>query len=147
MARYLLVLILLFLAPAVAKTPLAGVVKVEVKGKRGAYTFGVTVWSPDTGCQQYADWWEVVTPDGGRLLYRRILLHSHVSEQPFTRSGGPVSVGPNDVVMVRVHVQPTGYSPLALEGSAAAGFEAVRLPDGFGSELVREPPRPEGCWF
>ena len=147
MVRYLLVLVLLFLASAVAKKPLASVVEVKVTGKRGAYTFAVTVKSPDTGCRQYADWWEVVTPDGGKLLYRRILLHSHVSEQPFTRSGGPVPVGLNDVVVVRVHARPTGYSPLALKGSAAAGFEAVRLPDGFGGELVKEPPRPADCWF
>ena len=147
MVRYLLVLVLLFLAPALAVAPSASVVKVKVTGKRGAYAFAVTVKSPDTGCRQYADWWEVVTPDGGKLLYRRILLHSHVSEQPFTRSGGPVPVGPNDVVVVRVHVKPAGYSPLALKGSTAAGFEAVRLPDGFGDELVKEPPQPVDCWF
>ena len=69
----------------------ADVIDVSTSGQPGAYSFSVTVSSPDTGCEQYADWWEVVTEDG-QLLYRRVLLHSHVAEQPFTRSGGPVDV-------------------------------------------------------
>ncbi|MGA9190363.1 MAG: hypothetical protein WBZ24_01400, partial [Anaerolineales bacterium] len=67
----------------------ARVISVDVSGEEGAFTFAVEIASPDTGCDRYADWWEVVTPNGD-LLYRRILLHSHVDEQPFARSGGPV---------------------------------------------------------
>ena len=82
--------------------PAADVIGVQVSGAPGAYQFNVTIKSPDTGCQQYADWWEVVSEDG-RLLYRRVLLHSHVDEQPFTRSGGPVPIQADTVVWVRAH--------------------------------------------
>jgi len=67
----------------------ARVTKVTVSGEANNYNFSVTIASPDTGCDQYADWWEVFTEDGV-LIYRRILAHSHVTEQPFTRSGGAV---------------------------------------------------------
>ncbi|MCB0054175.1 MAG: hypothetical protein KDE24_32035, partial [Caldilinea sp.] len=67
----------------------ADVFGVTVRGDDGAYQFSVEIASPDTGCNQYADWWEVLDSDGN-LLYRRILTHSHVDEQPFIRSGGPV---------------------------------------------------------
>ena len=147
MIRKLPFILLLALASAWAETPPASVLAVKVTDGRGAFTFAVTIRSPDTGCGRYADWWEVVTPDGGKLLYRRVLLHSHVDEQPFTRPGGPVPVGANEVVVVRVHVKPTGYSPLALKGSAAGGFAPVRLPDGFGSGLAKLEPRPASCWF
>jgi hypothetical protein len=52
--------------------------------------------------------WEVVDVTGEALLYRRILGHSHVSEQPFVRSGGPVSAT-SDVVIVRSHGNVGGY--------------------------------------
>jgi hypothetical protein len=70
----------------------ADVVDVSVSGDVGSYIFAVTIASPDSGCAQYADWWEVLGADGS-LLYRRVLLHSHVTEQPFVRTGGPVPAG------------------------------------------------------
>ncbi len=79
----------------------ADVQEVSVSGSPGDYTFSVTVSSPDTGCEQYADWWEVVTPEG-ELVYRRILGHSHTDEQPFTRSGLCVGVGGGRAAAVRV---------------------------------------------
>ena len=49
----------------------ADVVAAEVSGDAGAYTFAVTVSSSDSGCDQFADWWEVTT-EAGDLLYRRV---------------------------------------------------------------------------
>ena len=45
-------------APSLENSVVADVTAVEVRGEEGAYTFSVTVSSPDTGCDQYADWWE-----------------------------------------------------------------------------------------
>ena len=50
----------------------ADVTSVRVSGEPNAYTFAVTVRSPDTGCDRYANWWEVVAEDES-LVYRRIL--------------------------------------------------------------------------
>ncbi len=49
-----------------------------------AWSFAVTVRHADRDPDHWADWWRVGTPDG-RELGRRVLLHSHVDEQPFTR--------------------------------------------------------------
>jgi hypothetical protein len=48
------------------------------------WTFTVTVRHDDRDPDHWADWWRVRTLDG-RELGRRVLLHSHVDEQPFTR--------------------------------------------------------------
>jgi hypothetical protein len=126
--------------------PAANVIGVRVSGSPGAYSFNVTVKSPDTGCQQYADWWEVVSEDG-KLLYRRVLLHSHVDEQPFTRSGGPVPIRADAVVWVRAHMNPGGYGGAVLQGSAKAGFKPAVPAAGFAAGLAKQPPLPEGCDF
>jgi hypothetical protein len=118
----------------------ADVVAVEVRGDSADYTFAVTVRSPDTGCDQYADWWEVVTPAGDRLVYRRILAHSHVDEQPFTRSGGPVEIAPDSAVVVRAHMSNAGYGGRAMRGTPAEGFRAADLPDGFGEGVETASP-------
>lgn len=81
------------------KSTFAEVKNVTFSGKESKYNFSVTLKSPDIGCQQYADWWEVISGNGD-LIYRRILAHSHVGEQPFSRSGGVVDIGVNDVVIV-----------------------------------------------
>jgi hypothetical protein len=122
------------------------VFSVDVSGSENAYQFAVAIRSPDTGCEQYADWWEVVSPDGD-LLYRRILLHSHVNEQPFKRSGGPVAIGSDTVVIVRAHMHPHGYGGLALQGSVAGGFNAVQLEPDFAAGLEQLEPLPTGCNF
>lgn len=122
----------------------ADVVGVAVTGDAGAYTFAVTVGSPDTGCEQYADWWEVVSEDG-TLIYRRVLLHSHPTEQPFTRSGDAMAITAADVVIVRAHMNNGGYGGTALRGSVGGGFRAERLALNFAPELASRPPLPEGC--
>ena len=125
---------------------LADVLQVSANGQPAAYTFNVEIASPDTGCEQYADWWEVLSEDG-RLLYRRILTHSHVNEQPFARSGSPVEIGADTIVIVRAHMHPGGYGGTALRGSVQDGFTETGLEAGFAGELERSEPLPEGCAF
>lgn len=126
---------------------LADVVAVAVSGSPGAYTFAVTVRSPDTGCDRYADWWEVVRPDGA-LVHRRVLGHSHVDEQPFARSGGPVAIAADDEVIVRAHLNPGGYGGAAMRGSPAVGFAAApEVGAAFAPDLARVQPLPDGCAF
>jgi hypothetical protein len=124
----------------------ADVVGVEVTGDPGAYTFSVSVRSDETGCEQYADWWEVLT-SGGALVYRRILEHSHPSEQPFTRTGGPVDVTAADALVVRAHLHPNGYAGGAMAGSVEGGFGPTTLETGFAADLATAPPLPTRCLF
>lgn len=109
-------------------------------------TFSVTISSPDTGCDRYANWWEVVTPEG-ELIYRRVLLHSHVTEQPFTRSGGPVNVAGDRPLLVRVHMTPDGYSPNAFIGTIDGGFSETTLDQDFAIQLAEQNPLPTACAF
>ena len=135
-------------SPAVSPdSPRADVIAVQVSGESGEYLFSVAVSSPDSGCERYADWWEVVSLDG-KLIHRRVLAHSHVNEQPFTRSSGPVAIGPDEVVLVRAHLNTTGYGGAVMRGSPNAGFavdDEVR--QGFAAGLAEQAPRPDGCAF
>jgi len=125
----------------------ADVVGVSVTGTEGAWTFSVTVRSDDLGCERYADWWEVITPDGD-LVYRRILRHSHVDEQPFTRaSESPIALMETDEVYVRAHLSPGGYVGSAYVGSADAGFTEADLEVGFADDLEAAAPLPDGCLY
>jgi hypothetical protein len=124
----------------------ADVLAVALSGEPGGYQVDVTILSPDTGCGQYADWWELVRPDG-TLVYRRILLHSHTDEQPFTRGGGPVALAAGDEVIVRAHMHPGGYGGQVLRGSADHGFREERAEPGFAAALEQSAPLPEGCAF
>ncbi len=131
--------------PTATTQPLADVINVTVGGDAGAYQFAVEIASPDTGCEQYADWWEVLADDGA-LLYRRILTHSHVDEQPFTRSGGPVAIAPETEVWVRAHLYPAGYGGRAMRGSVAGGFVAALPPPAWVTAPTSDLPRPD-CAF
>ncbi|MEN8181727.1 MAG: hypothetical protein ABFS46_04230 [Myxococcota bacterium] len=130
--------------PEAPRSPRAHVREVRVLGSSGSYLLRVTVESPDAGCEQYANWWEVLTPDG-KLLYRRILAHSHVDEQPFTRSGGPVSIDADQEVIVRAHMQPGGYGGVAFRGTPGTGFRRTELEPGFAAALAEEAPLPDSC--
>ena len=105
----------------------------------GTWTFYVTVRHPDSGWEDYADGWDVLTPDGIVLKpdpaspFTRLLLHPHENEQPFTRSQSGIAIPP-DVTQVRVraHDLADGYG----------GREVVvnlTAPSGPDFELVREP--------
>jgi hypothetical protein len=125
----------------------ADAIEVEVAGEPRMYQFAVTVSSPDTGCDQYADWWEVASEDGSELLYRRILEHSHLDEQPFVRFGGPVDLRSDTVTVVRAHMSTGGFGGMALRGSVAGGFESFQPELSFGAALGSVEPLPDGCDF
>jgi hypothetical protein len=124
----------------------ADIISVSVVGEPNNYTFSVGISSPDTGCDQYADWWEVLSEDGN-LVYRRILAHSHVNEQPFIRSGQPVQVEANAIIYVRAHMHPGGYGGAVFKGSVEAGFEEVMVPPEFDPNIESADPQPDGCAF
>lgn len=67
------------------------------------WTFTVTLSHGDTGWDDYADGWRVVTEDGSELGLR-VLYHPHVDEQPFTRSLGGVSI-PDDIETVYIQAR------------------------------------------
>ncbi|MBJ2174413.1 hypothetical protein JBL43_09205 [Aureibaculum sp. A20] len=125
---------------------LAAIVSVVSSGTESAFSFSVGISSPDTGCNQYADWWEVIAEDG-TLLYRRILDHSHVNEQPFVRSGGTINITSTQNVIIRAHMNTSGYGVLAFTGSVDAGFKAITLDEDFLQNLANEAPLPTGCAF
>lgn len=129
-----------------ASTIRADVTAVTIQGSSGAYTFKVTLKSTETGCDQYADWWEVVS-EKGELLYRRILVHSHPDTQPFTRSGGKIDIKPSDIVYVRAHMNKEGYVGDVLKGSVNTGFQRVTNLPHFQKVLEKQEPLPTGCLF
>ena len=132
--------------PQTPDGPLADVVGAAGLGDAGQITMSVSIESPDTGCDQYAAWWEILDGDGG-LVYRRILDHSHVDEQPFTRTGGPVPLLLDTEVWVRAWMHPTGYGGQAMVGSVSQGFEPTWLQADWAEELADTAPLPEGCLY
>jgi hypothetical protein len=80
------------------------------------WTFEVTVEHQDIGWEDYADGWDVVTPEGEVLKpdpsspFTRLLLHPHENEQPFTRSQSGIVIPPGlTQVLVRAHDLVDGY--------------------------------------
>jgi hypothetical protein len=124
----------------------ADIVSVVASGQDNNYTLSVGISSPDTGCAQYADWWEVITDDG-RLIYRRILGHSHIAEQPFVRSGGKVKIGKEDEVLIRAHMNGAGYGGVQFRGSVNEGFQKTKGNKDLALHLEKALPLPSGCAF
>jgi hypothetical protein len=144
-------------AGAGAVAPYANVTAVVTSGNDGGYTFDVSVESADIDCTQFADWWEVLS-EPGALIYRRILDHSHTdangtsdADAPgntFTRSGGPVSVAADDIVIVRAHMSDGGYNGRVMRGSVSAGFaDAPDIGSDFAAGVEHDDPLPTGCEF
>lgn len=110
-----------------------------VQNEDGTWTFHVTVRHPDTGWEDYADGWDVVTPEGTILKanpedeFTRVLLHPHENEQPFTRSQSGLEI-PDSVtqVTVRAHdlVDGFGGQEVVVDLTAEQGenFEVERQP-------------------
>jgi hypothetical protein len=104
-----LVALALLLAPAVVFAGKADVMNVEVVEERGdQWTFVVTVRHDDKDPDHWADWWIVRTPRG-QELGRRVLLHSHADEQPFTRDARIHLPRDVAVVIVEAHDKVHGY--------------------------------------
>ncbi|MEE9325986.1 MAG: hypothetical protein V3U71_01745 [Cocleimonas sp.] len=124
----------------------ANISEVTVQGEPSKYTFFVSITSDETGCEQYADWWEVLDNEG-KLIYRRVLGHSHVAEQPFTRDGNPVNIAANDFVFVRAHMNNVGYSGDVFSGSVNSGFLKAANPPIFPQGIDELQPLPSNCAF
>jgi hypothetical protein len=100
----------------------ADVIQVRaVLEENGTWTFHVTVSHPDTGWDDYANGWDVVTEAGEVLkasssdAFTRLLLHPHETEQPFTRSQSKIVV-PDGVtaLIVRAHDLVDGYGGIEI---------------------------------
>lgn len=142
-----LIIMLFTLATVIqAETIHADVQDVSIQGDEGAYTFSVRLKSTETGCEQYADWWEVLD-EKGELLYRRILVHSHPGTQPFTRSGGAVAIKANDLVYIRAHMNKAGYVGAIMRGTVNRGFKILKEIPPFKKELETQEPLPKGCLY
>ncbi|MCF6277798.1 MAG: hypothetical protein L3J16_03490 [Anaerolineales bacterium] len=108
-----------------------------VQAADGSWTFSVTVRHPDTGWDDYADGWDILTPDGAGLKrnaddpFTRLLVHPHVDEQPFTRSQSGLII-PEGVtqVTVRAHDLLDGFGGreilVDLDKASGEGFEVER---------------------
>lgn len=81
----------------------ANVMDVERIGDR----FSVTLYHDDSGESGYANWWQIETLEGDRIV-RRELLHSH-GTQNFTRSDTVEIPDNTSKVVVRGHDQIHGY--------------------------------------
>jgi hypothetical protein len=108
-----------------------------VQSADGSWTFHVTVSHPDTGWDDYADGWDILTLDGSKLLilegevFTRLLAHPHVDEQPFTRSQSGIIIPENVTqVIVRAHDIVDGFGGkeiiVNLEKDSGEGFEVER---------------------
>ena len=108
-----------------------------VEAADGSWTFEVTVRHPDTGWEDYADGWDVVTLQGVVIKRRpedpftRLLLHPHETEQPFTRNQADLVI-PEGVtqVIVRAHDIVDGFGgqevTVDLAAESGPGFEVLR---------------------
>jgi hypothetical protein len=109
-----------------------------IKAGDGTWTFHVTVQHPDTGWEDYADGWDVLTLDGQVLRpdpdspFTRLLLHPHESEQPFTRSQSGIVIPPGvSQVRVRAHDLVDGYG-----GRVVLVDLTIRQGEDFGIETA-----------
>ncbi len=141
-----MITLLSFLIHLIFSAQSAEVMQVVAKEQNQSYWFEVTIKSPDEGCDQYADWWEIID-EQENMLYRRILMHSHVSEQPFTRSGGPLKLAPDKVIIIRAHMNNLGYGENVMKGSIKNGFKSASISGNFAKHLASTEPLPPECRF
>ncbi len=110
-------------------------VKVFKLKKSGDTVFGsrLTVAHDDEGWDHYADAWEVVGPDGS-LLGRRVLLHPHVNEQPFTRTAD-INV-PKSVTEVTVRARDKSHGTGGHRDGRPGASQPVGNPKGIIAEQM-----------
>lgn len=92
------------------------------KTDRNQWSVSVSLKHADTGWEHYADQWRIVDQKG-TIVGRRVLLHPHVDEQPFTRSLAGIVVPTNTTVLyVEAHDKVHGWAKnrLKLELNKAA---------------------------
>lgn len=90
------------LAPAAFAEPPQIVAATAVAGISG-WRVDVTLRHDDTGWGHYADAWRVEDA-AGTVLGTRILVHPHVTEQPFTRSLSGIAL-PKDLTELHVRAR------------------------------------------
>lgn len=106
MARHLLPALLLA-APALADP--AEVVGATAERAGGSWTVTATLRHGDTGWDDYADGWRVLS-EGGDVLGTRTLAHPHVDEQPFSRSLSGVAIPEGTArVLIETSTTATGW--------------------------------------
>jgi len=102
-----------------------------VEERAGSWRVHVTLRHADSGWDHYADEWRVVD-EAGHPLGKRVLLHPHVNEQPFTRSLSGVRTPEGvSVVYVTAHDTVHGWSSdrvkIDLSESSGPRFRVERL--------------------
>ncbi len=83
------------------------------------YRFSVTLKHADSGWEHYANAWEILGPDG-KVLGKRVLMHPHVNEQPFTRS--------LDNVQIPMHIKTIKIRAWDSKHGASRNTYGVELP-------------------
>ncbi len=115
-----------------ARAGKADVLAVKATQEQGdCWIFDVTVRHEDRGADHWADWWRVRT-SAGQELGRRVLLHSHEGEQPFTRDERICVPAGVTVVVVEAHdkVHGLGGATVTVDlcKSSGSGYTVRRRP-------------------
>ncbi len=130
----------------------AVVLKVESDNSPSPNILAAEIDSPDEDCDQYADWWEVLAPDG-TLIQRQVIAKPHPDDQSFTSEMKLTqALNPTQTVLIRAHFHGSyddegrsGYTDQALRGSVARGFRLVRPSSQFAAWLDDEGEQPPEC--
>lgn len=102
----------------------------ELHHQGSSWNISVTLKHKDTGWNHYANAWQVVDVHN-KLLGKRVLLHPHVNEQPFTRSLYSVKIPANvKVIFIEGIDSVHGLSPdrlrIDLRQSSGKGYKINR---------------------